>query len=195
MRQWRNIFAVAQPNPNQRKRLYHYSIITTLITSTSQSTMSSVRVGPLKQAWFRWKALRLPWRKRFLVGKQLPVRFFHPSSNHHRHRPSRKHILGIPTHLPRRNHLPFRTLAPHRPLPPINTLLLRQSLPAMAPMAALHPRRAPESDRTARRRCSTAQDEVPCCRGGCALGSQAARDGGAQGGDAAGVARDDSRGG
>ncbi|KFA75080.1 hypothetical protein S40288_04047 [Stachybotrys chartarum IBT 40288] len=27
--------------------------------------------GPLRQAWYKWKALRLPWRKRFLVGYDL----------------------------------------------------------------------------------------------------------------------------
>jgi NADH dehydrogenase [ubiquinone] 1 alpha subcomplex assembly factor 2 len=33
--------------------------------------MSPKRIGPLKEAWYRWKALRLPWRKRFLVGHDL----------------------------------------------------------------------------------------------------------------------------
>jgi hypothetical protein len=34
--------------------------------------MSSPRApGQLKQLWCRWKALRLPWRKRFLVGADL----------------------------------------------------------------------------------------------------------------------------
>ena len=26
------------------------------------------RIGPVAQAWYKWKALRLPWRKRFFVG-------------------------------------------------------------------------------------------------------------------------------
>lgn len=26
------------------------------------------RTGPFAQAWYKWKALRLPWRKRFLIG-------------------------------------------------------------------------------------------------------------------------------
>ncbi|KAK8872617.1 hypothetical protein PGQ11_003131 [Apiospora arundinis] len=30
--------------------------------------MSSSNVGLVMRAWFRWKSLRLPWRKRFLVG-------------------------------------------------------------------------------------------------------------------------------
>ncbi|KAK7908735.1 hypothetical protein PG985_016038 [Apiospora marii] len=33
--------------------------------------MSSSNVGLVMRAWFRWKALRLPWRKRFLVGSDL----------------------------------------------------------------------------------------------------------------------------
>lgn len=35
--------------------------------------MSSSNVGLVMRAWFRWKALRLPWRKRFLIG----MLFFH----------------------------------------------------------------------------------------------------------------------
>ena len=27
--------------------------------------------GILKRAWFQWKALRLPWRKQYLVGADL----------------------------------------------------------------------------------------------------------------------------
>ncbi|KAK8081396.1 hypothetical protein PG996_000177 [Apiospora saccharicola] len=33
--------------------------------------MSSSNVGLVMRAWFRWKALRLPWRKRFLVAPWL----------------------------------------------------------------------------------------------------------------------------
>ncbi|KAH8176015.1 NADH ubiquinone oxidoreductase subunit NDUFA12 domain-containing protein [Sarocladium implicatum] len=33
--------------------------------------MSSRRISTLSQAWYRWKALRLPWRRRFLVGFDL----------------------------------------------------------------------------------------------------------------------------
>ncbi|UKZ59343.1 uncharacterized protein TrAtP1_000656 [Trichoderma atroviride] len=29
------------------------------------------RIGPFAQAWYKWKALRLPWRKRFLIGFDL----------------------------------------------------------------------------------------------------------------------------
>ncbi|KAI1101551.1 hypothetical protein F4804DRAFT_295758 [Jackrogersella minutella] len=28
-------------------------------------------IGPIRKAWYQWKALRLPWRKRFLVGLDL----------------------------------------------------------------------------------------------------------------------------
>jgi len=33
----------------------------------------SSRSGPgsIKQLWFRWKALRLPWRRQFLAGADL----------------------------------------------------------------------------------------------------------------------------
>ncbi|PNY24109.1 Uncharacterized protein TCAP_05950, partial [Tolypocladium capitatum] len=33
--------------------------------------MSPKRIGPIAQAWYRWKALRLPWRKRFFIGHDL----------------------------------------------------------------------------------------------------------------------------
>ncbi|KAK1971887.1 hypothetical protein LY78DRAFT_651353 [Colletotrichum sublineola] len=31
--------------------------------------MSPIRISPLLEAWYKWKSLRLPWRKRFLVGR------------------------------------------------------------------------------------------------------------------------------
>ncbi|KAI0016295.1 hypothetical protein F4780DRAFT_783351 [Xylariomycetidae sp. FL0641] len=33
--------------------------------------MSIQPIGPMRKAWLRWKMLRLPWRKRFLVGLDL----------------------------------------------------------------------------------------------------------------------------
>ncbi|KAK7432788.1 hypothetical protein QQZ08_000650 [Neonectria magnoliae] len=33
--------------------------------------MAPNRIGPVAQAWYQWKALRLPWRKRFLMGYDL----------------------------------------------------------------------------------------------------------------------------
>ncbi|CZR52072.1 uncharacterized protein PAC_01949 [Phialocephala subalpina] len=33
--------------------------------------MASKPLSPLRQAWYRWKSLKLPWRKRFLVGLDL----------------------------------------------------------------------------------------------------------------------------
>lgn len=30
--------------------------------------MSAPNIGPVLRAWYRWKALRLPWRRRLLVG-------------------------------------------------------------------------------------------------------------------------------
>ncbi|KAK2732242.1 hypothetical protein CKAH01_02188 [Colletotrichum kahawae] len=30
--------------------------------------MSSTRISPILEAWYKWKSLRLPWRKRFLIG-------------------------------------------------------------------------------------------------------------------------------
>ncbi|KAM4054697.1 NADH ubiquinone oxidoreductase subunit NDUFA12 domain-containing protein [Hirsutella rhossiliensis] len=33
--------------------------------------MAPKRIGPLAQAWHAWKALQLPWRKRFFVGYDL----------------------------------------------------------------------------------------------------------------------------
>ncbi|KAI3336338.1 hypothetical protein HD806DRAFT_2271 [Xylariaceae sp. AK1471] len=33
--------------------------------------MSTKQITPIRKAWYQWKALRLPWRKRFLVGLDL----------------------------------------------------------------------------------------------------------------------------
>ncbi|KAM0251335.1 hypothetical protein ACHAP5_001643 [Fusarium lateritium] len=33
--------------------------------------MATNQIGPIARAWYKWKALRLPWRKRFLVGFDL----------------------------------------------------------------------------------------------------------------------------
>jgi NADH dehydrogenase [ubiquinone] 1 alpha subcomplex assembly factor 2 len=33
--------------------------------------MASKQIGPVTRAWYKWKALRLPWRKRFLMGFDL----------------------------------------------------------------------------------------------------------------------------
>ncbi|KAF1733859.1 NADH-ubiquinone oxidoreductase assembly factor N7BML [Beauveria bassiana] len=33
--------------------------------------MAGNPIGPIGQAWLKWKSLRLPWRKRFLVGFDL----------------------------------------------------------------------------------------------------------------------------
>ncbi|UPK90288.1 hypothetical protein LCI18_001223 [Fusarium solani-melongenae] len=33
--------------------------------------MAPNQIGPVSRAWYRWKALRLPWRKRFLMGYDL----------------------------------------------------------------------------------------------------------------------------
>ncbi|KAL6871090.1 hypothetical protein J3F83DRAFT_734213 [Trichoderma novae-zelandiae] len=33
--------------------------------------MTSKQIGPFAQAWYKWKALRLPWRRRFLIGFDL----------------------------------------------------------------------------------------------------------------------------
>ncbi|KAK9436157.1 hypothetical protein VB005_10964 [Metarhizium brunneum] len=33
--------------------------------------MSPKQIGPIAQAWYKWKALRLPWRKRFFIGYDL----------------------------------------------------------------------------------------------------------------------------
>ncbi|KAK2594109.1 hypothetical protein QQS21_008164 [Conoideocrella luteorostrata] len=33
--------------------------------------MSTRGISPLAHAWYRWKALRLPWRKRFFIGYDL----------------------------------------------------------------------------------------------------------------------------
>lgn len=34
--------------------------------------MSTQPLSPIRKAWYRWKALRLPWRKRFFIGSSPP---------------------------------------------------------------------------------------------------------------------------
>ncbi|TFB04788.1 NADH-ubiquinone oxidoreductase assembly factor N7BML [Trichoderma ghanense] len=33
--------------------------------------MTAKQIGPFAQAWYKWKALRLPWRRRFFIGFDL----------------------------------------------------------------------------------------------------------------------------
>ncbi|KAM0559559.1 hypothetical protein ACHAPJ_004083 [Fusarium lateritium] len=33
--------------------------------------MATNQIGPIARTWYQWKALRLPWRKRFLMGYDL----------------------------------------------------------------------------------------------------------------------------
>lgn len=41
-------------------------------TTDADLQMAPKRIGTFAQAWYKWKTLRLPWRKRFLMGKSLP---------------------------------------------------------------------------------------------------------------------------
>ncbi len=34
--------------------------------------MPSKPISPALQAWYKWKTLRLPWRRQFLIGTSLP---------------------------------------------------------------------------------------------------------------------------
>lgn len=51
--------------------LKHLGRETTFLSATARP-MAPRRIGPLAQAWHAWKALRLPWRKRFFVGEPRP---------------------------------------------------------------------------------------------------------------------------
>lgn len=55
-------------------------------TQLALATMVGNGIGPLGRAWLRWKSLRLPWRKRFLVGMHSTPDT--PSARDSRHRPS-----------------------------------------------------------------------------------------------------------
>lgn len=61
----------------------HQKIIGTITTAQPHNltTMPSKLPSTFTQAWFKWKTLKLPWRKRFLVGMSLlePV---HAGSSH-----------------------------------------------------------------------------------------------------------------
>lgn len=54
-------------------------------TSEAASTalQMSKPIGPIAQAWYKWKALRLPWRKRFLMGKFVKPAFGSEGRNLH----------------------------------------------------------------------------------------------------------------
>ncbi|CAD6449197.1 0294aedc-f7f3-4439-bb9a-e73838e30635 [Sclerotinia trifoliorum] len=38
--------------------------------------MSTQQLSPIRKAWYRWKSLRFPWRKRFFVGLDLQSNSF-----------------------------------------------------------------------------------------------------------------------
>jgi NADH dehydrogenase [ubiquinone] 1 alpha subcomplex assembly factor 2 len=51
--------------------------------------MPPIAISPLRKAWIRWKSLRLPWRKRFLVGLDLQGNSFwefRDTLSSHKHR-------------------------------------------------------------------------------------------------------------
>ncbi|KHN96242.1 NADH:ubiquinone oxidoreductase, 17.2kDa subunit [Metarhizium album ARSEF 1941] len=41
------------------------------VNPAPHTTMSPKHIGPVARTWYRWKALRLPWRKRLFVGYDL----------------------------------------------------------------------------------------------------------------------------
>ncbi|KAL7821483.1 hypothetical protein V8C44DRAFT_10481 [Trichoderma aethiopicum] len=44
--------------------------------------MTPKQIGPFAQAWYKWKALRLPWRRRFLIGFDLQGNTFWEFRHH-----------------------------------------------------------------------------------------------------------------
>ncbi|KAA8565888.1 hypothetical protein EYC84_009700 [Monilinia fructicola] len=72
--------------------------------------MSTQPLSPIRKAWYKWKALRLPWRKRFFVWP----------------RPPKQYLLGIPR---RHQHRPHAT---HRPSTIYHPILRRENKSAMA---------------------------------------------------------------
>ena len=129
-----------------------------------QPTMPSKPLSPIRKAWYKWKALHLPWRKRFLVGMSIAllppfltnllcpsVQTTPPSllqsytslTTPNRTGPPRQHLLGIPRHI----QLPSTPHAPHRTIPALDTPLRSQHLAAMASMAAAYPTRCAFSHR------------------------------------------------
>jgi len=51
--------------------------------------MSATPISPIRKAWYRWKSLQLPWRKRFLVGLDLQGNTFwefRDTLSSHKHR-------------------------------------------------------------------------------------------------------------
>ncbi|PTB67460.1 hypothetical protein BBK36DRAFT_1116397 [Trichoderma citrinoviride] len=43
---------------------------------------TSKQIGPFAQAWYKWKALRLPWRRRFFIGFDLQGNTFWEFRHH-----------------------------------------------------------------------------------------------------------------
>lgn len=56
-------------------------------------SMSPKRIGPIAQAWYKWKALRLPWRKRFLVGTAS----LRPQTHNNANNPSPQVLICLAT--------------------------------------------------------------------------------------------------
>lgn len=58
----------------------------TLRGSVLASPMSQRPISPLLRAWYKWKTLRLPWRRQFLVGASAhPLLFLRTHYQHHQH--------------------------------------------------------------------------------------------------------------
>lgn len=118
--------------------------------------------SPVKQLWYKWKMLRLPWRKRFLVGEYKSPSYCYKINGHQpnlyfmlqlkallsllsiyggvqltdlvfRLRPLRQHILGI-QRCPK-----IKSLPTHRTVHSSNTLFRGQNL-SYAPPPLMYPR-------------------------------------------------------
>lgn len=134
-------------------------------------------MGAVRNLWIRWKALKLPWRKTFLVGMQtflflelelLTLSFvLFAFLTLNRPRPIRQYLLGVQRQVKRTTTSSYRQVSKKHPI------RRRPGLTTMAPMAEAYSARAAFNSRTTSRSCSAGTIEIPSTSCGREMGKQA----------------------
>src|SRR5271170_7586215 len=95
-------------------------------------------MGTIRQLWLKWKMLKLPWRKTFLVGMSMLIfcdlnhSYYFQQLTQRRSGSSRQYVLGI------QRQVECPTSTADCPLPAQHSLRRRQNIAAVAPMAQAH---------------------------------------------------------
>src|SRR5271156_1088895 len=91
-----------------------------------------VRMGTIRQLWLKWKMLKLPWRKTFLVGMSMLIlcdlnhSYYFQQLTQRRPGSSRQYVLGI------QRQVECPTFTADCPLPAQHSLRRRQNIAAVA---------------------------------------------------------------